>query len=261
MGVGPVQKRIPYLFTSNASFTGGLSASSLTLAGNQTVSGSQTVTGTFTVSGSTKVGGTANYASITNAGRLTFAGTARNRRELFIPWTAFAAGSANTSGSSDAQTAASEIDAGTLSGSIPCLAFMNTLSACMVNATVPFPVDAATTGSVALYADWAYAKTLASIAYIGACAYYVQGGRVISNANSFAGSGVTVASAVNSTACVITTTQIATLSSFSSSTSGVIAVKFWRDATNASDISGSEFRLLGLRLRYTSDNFGPASSE
>ncbi len=261
MGVGPVQKRIPYLFTSTASFTGGLSASSFELAGNQTVSGSQSVTGAFTVSGSTKIGGAANYASITNAGRLTFAGTGRVQKEVVIPWTAFAAGSANTSGSSDAQTAASEIDAGTLSGSIPCLAFMNTLSACMVNATVPFPLDAATSGSVRLYADWSFAKTLASIAYIGACAYYVQGGAAISTAARFAGSGVTVASATTATACNITTTQIGTLSSFSACTGGVITVKFWRDATNASDISGSEFRFLGLRLRYLSDNLGPAAWE
>lgn len=259
----PVTKRSPYLFTSTASFPGGIVASTLT--GNQTISGSQSVTGTLTVSGSVSVaseraGGAANYANFSTTGRLTFAGTGRFKRDLVIPWTAFAAGSANTSGSSDAQSAASLIDAGTLSGSIPCLAFMNTLSACMVNATHPFPSDYATTGSVQLLADWAFAKTLASIAYIGACVYYVTGSNNVAAAGAFAGSGLTVASATSSTACTMTTTQLGTLNSFSAS-AGVIVAKFWRDATNASDISGSEFRFLGLRLRYVSDNYGPASTE
>lgn len=199
------------------------------------------------------------YTDFSTGGRLTMVGTARVQKDLWIPWSAFS--SSGIGGSAAAGNSGSVTDAITVSGSIPALGFRNTTSACSVVAVVSPPLDAATTGSVTLLADWTYSKVAASVAVIGACVFYVQGGSVISDAGAFAGSGVLAASAINATACVITTSSFAQVNSFSGSTNGAIVIKFWRDAVSASGNAGSEFGLLGVRMRYLSNSLGPASTE
>lgn len=192
-------------------------------------------------------------------GPTTFAGGGRFQKEMVVPWYAF--GASSTGGSTVAGNSGSNTDPITVGGSFPALGFRDTGSACAVWATSVLPLDADTSGSVTLYADWLFSTVGGSCAAIGACVFYLTGGSVISDAGAFAGSGLVAASAVNSTACVVTTSSFAKINSFSASTGGAVVVKFWRDAVSGSDDSGSEFGLLNVRLRYLANTLGPSSTE
>ena len=209
--------------------------------------------------GGLRVGDATNYTEFGTQGQVTGTGKGRIQKDHWISWREFSA--CSLGGSAAAANSGSNTDPITVSGSFPVLGFKNTLSACAVWASTRFPLDAATSGSVQLLADWTFVKTAGSAAVLGACVYYVQGGSVISDAGAFAGSGIKAVSSLVSTACSITTSSFANIRSFGASTTGDIVVKFWRDGTSASDSSGSEFGLVGLRLRYVSSTPGPASNE
>ena len=130
-------------------------------------------------------------------------------------------------------------------------------------AVVPKPTDADTSGSITPYIEWTQViggatSNCATAFYVAAA--YLRGGR---NAPSAVGTSACVeyAASYGSTSNLETvSTNLPNLPSFGA-TDNMMAVMVGWDPNNASDTSGSEVAIIGLRLRYTASALGVASAE
>ena len=173
-------------------------------------------------------------------------------RDLVINWPDWFIAASGVSGMSGS------VAISTISGSIHALSYTGTSNACPIFLTAPIPQDVAisgpASGSGTLYVDWTDVTTATAVATITASLY------AIPNGSSLGDSGT---STLATTCATITGT---TASEFQSSSvvefnrpntrAGFFALRFIVNSTDNGNTSGSNFHLLGVRLRYKSDRMG-----
>jgi hypothetical protein len=229
-----------------------------------------------------------NYTYFSTTGRQNMRGTARVRKDIWIPARDFNvpdlnwgpihtatcnltsacwgiggslfSGSVlmNVTGSIFASTAGSSI-------AVPVLIASANVSASKYGAVavVPVPPDADTSGSITPYIEWTQViagatSNCAAAFYVGAA--YLRGGNNTPSAVGTAACVEYAASYGSTNNLEMVSTTMPNLPSFGANDK-LIAIQVGWDPNNASDTAGSEVAILGVRLRYTASALGVASAE
>ena len=216
--------------------------------------------------GGARLGGASNYTDISTAGRLTMAGTARVRKDIWIPADEFWAQSP-CSGSMSSGSLLLDVTGSAFAGVSGSMAQIRvfqpaanvTGSPTTATATFRVPRDKDTTGSVACNVEWTAHDTHAtsgSVFVIKAALGYLAGSAVVRTAAS-----VGASPAYNYTASgTWHSTNIGNLPSFGANdTMGILVLR--HDQSESDDTGGSGIAFAGVRLTYTACALGTASSE
>jgi len=137
----------------------------------------------------------------------------------------------------------------------PAIRFGHTGSTCPVFAVVGAPLDAASAGSGTIWVDWASGSADATndnVAVWAASVYALRSGSTTSEW-TLTGSGIKAASIGDTSSCVMGS---ASIGQFNAPTGSPLGIRLAHDSTSASDGSGSNTLLLGVRLRYLVDKLG-----
>lgn len=174
-----------------------------------------------------------------------------SQRELNFPWQDyFLSGSIVMAGS---------VAIAQLSASIPALRFTGTKNACPLWTNKPCPrdaalVNAAVSASSTVYLDWADGTGTDPVATISASLYAVANDDSLGSASLLGAvdtidvTGGGAASDFNSSSLFNANAPVTRDSHY--------FLKFVHDSSDGDDDSGSNFHLLGLRLRYITDRLG-----